>query len=66
MALVDIGAVALVDITATTKSTISYSNIDDNKIVKNFYPLKIGFVVQPDTLGIITTGVSTKQYIFWS
>ena len=64
MALVDIGAVGIV---ATTKnSTVTYSNLDDNKTIKNFYPpAKLGFLVQADTLGIITMGGKTP-YIFWS
>ena len=65
MALVNIGAVGIVS-TSTNTSTVTYSNIDDNKTVKNFYyPAKLGFMVQSDTLGIITMGGKTP-YIFWS
>ena len=65
MALVDIGSVSIVA-TNTINSTVSIANMDDNKTVKNFYPLVTGFTVNVGPVSIINTGGSKNQYIFWS
>ena len=62
MALVDIGAVGIVA-TSTKNSTVTYSNMDDNKTVKNFYyPDKLGFMIQTDPLGIVYAMSGTLSY----
>lgn len=61
MALVEIGAVGIVS-TNTKNSTATYPIMDDNKTVKNFYPLQIGFTIQFDPYGVVFPNKGTMTY----
>lgn len=66
MALVDIGNIGSANVLPITNFT-ALSNLDDNKVVKNFYPLVIGKAVVADPLALQNDSYRTlPSYVYWS